>query len=93
MQELCFPGELHERGSGMSVEISGISITEATRADPNSPGPRDQLMESWIEINGKRLHLWQIEVDGSRGTTRTYRDKEEMRARSHYLAAETLDRG
>lgn len=56
----------------MSVEVSGISITEPHLASNES---RDEIGNSYIMVGGSKLHLWQIDIN-SDGTTRTYRDKE-----------------
>lgn len=82
----------------MSIDVSGISITEPFSQMLVLPTvaafireTRDQLGVSYIEVGGRKLHLWQIEHDSSRGITRTYRDKEEMWARTVLLQQETRD--
>jgi endonuclease/exonuclease/phosphatase (EEP) superfamily protein YafD len=71
------------------IEPAAIAITEPHLASNES---RDDLMQAYIEVSGKRLHLWAIHHD-SNGVTRIYRDREQMREHSRALQLEALEGG
>ncbi len=71
------------------IDIIGIAIREEHLASNET---RDDLMRSSIWIGDSQLHLVRID-DGPEGVTRTYCDREDMRARTALLVQESMASG